>query len=180
MSSILKYIFVISCFLLCLIRNFAFLYDTQVSLLLFALFFTVCADYFLIFTDKILTGILLFVLVQLCYWFFLGGTWISLQKGLLLLTLFLLPLAYFSEILIFPAVLYLGCLCANIRLAQKHKKYSALSGLTLLFLCDVHLGLANLPLYISLPSSACYSFAARILWFFYLPSQLLLSLSARK
>ena len=61
MSSILKYIFVISCFLLCLIRNFAFLYDTQVRLLLFALFFTVCADYFLIFTDKILTGILLFL-----------------------------------------------------------------------------------------------------------------------
>ena len=178
MSSILKYIFVISCFLLCLIRNFSSLYNTQARLLLCALFFTVCADYFLIFTDEILTGILLFILVQLCYWFFLGGTWISLRKRFLLLTLFLLPLVYFSEILILPAVLYFSCLCANIRLSQKHKKYSVLSGLTLLFLCDVHLGFANLPLYFSMPSSAWYSFAARILWFFYLPSQLLLSLSS--
>lgn len=171
------YIFIFFCFLLCMIRHFPFLHIPQMRLLPCALFFTVCADYFLIFTDSVHTGVLLFCLVQLCYRIFLGGTWKSLLKSSLFIFLFLLPLAYLSDVILVSAACYLVLLCTNIHLARIRKNFRLLLALTLMFLCDIHVGIANLPEYLALPPSVWYSFSARLFWFFYLPSQFLISSS---
>lgn len=173
--SIAKYIFILFCFILCLIRNFPHLCIPQMRFLPCALFFTACADYFLIFTDSVWTGILLFCMVQLCYRLFLGGRWLPLLKGSLLVFPFLLPLASLSDSILIPTLFYLGCLCANLQLARKQKNFRLLLALTLMLFCDLHVGIANLPRYLALSPSVWCSFAAHIFWFFYLPSQLLIS-----
>lgn len=170
-----KYIFVLSCFILCLIRNLPLLHIPQMRLLPCALFFTACADYFLIFTDSIPTGVLLFCLVQLCYHLFLGGTWKPLLKASFFASLFLLPLAYLTDAILVPVFFYIGCLCANISLARNQKNFRLLLALTLMLFCDIHVGISNLPVYMEVPPSIWYSFSAHIFWFFYLPSQLLIS-----
>ena len=175
MYSIIKYSFILSCFLFCLLKNRPLQNYPQMRLLICALFFTACADYFLIFTNYFLTGILLFCLVQLCYRLFLGGNWNSLLKNSLFALLFLLPLAYFSEIILLPAAIYIGFLYANISLAKHQKNFSLLTAFTLMFLCDIHVGFANLPQYLNLLPAAWSSFSSNILWFFYLPSQFMIS-----
>lgn len=176
MYFIAKYIFILFCFTLCLIQSFPHLHIPQTRFLPCALFLTACADYFLIFTDSFQTGVLLFCLVQLCYRLFLGGRWLPLIKGSLAASLLLLPLAYFSDTILIPAFLYIGFLSSNIRLARTQKNFQLLLALTLMLLCDLHVGFANLPFYLKLPSSAWYSFSAHVFWFFYLPSQFLISI----
>lgn len=174
MYFVAKYIFILFCFILCLIRNFPFLRIPQVRFLPCALFFTACADYFLIFTDSARTGVMLFCLVQLCYRLFLGGRWLPLLKGSFFASLLFIPFAYFSDATLISALFYIGCLCANIRLARNQKNFRLLLALTLMFFCDIHVGIANLPGYLELPPSVFSSLASHIFWLFYLPSQLLI------
>lgn len=97
MYSIIKYSFILSCFLFCLLKNRPLQNRPQMRFVICALFFTACADYFLIFTNYFLTGILLFCLVQLCYRLFLGGNWNSLLKNSLFALLFLLTGIFFRN-----------------------------------------------------------------------------------
>lgn len=172
MYFLIPYIFILSCFLLCLIRNYPLLRIPRVRFLPCALFLTACADYFLIFTDSFLTGVLLFCLVQLCYRLFLGGAWKPFLKCSLLALPFLILLGSFSEALLVPSLFYIGCLFGNIRLSRSRKNFRLLFAFTLMLLCDVHVGIANLPRYLVLQPSFFYLFASRIFWIFYLPSQL--------
>lgn len=171
---VVNYIFILSCFVLCLIRSFPLLHIPQMRFLPCALFFTACADYYLIFTASAFKGVLLFCLVQICYRLFLGAPWRPFFRNSLLSLAILLPLGYASDPLLIPSLFYIGCLCANIRLARNQKNFRFLLALTLMLFCDIHVGIANLPGYLELPSSFCYSFAAHVFWLFYLPSQLLI------
>ncbi len=67
MNPAVKYTFIILCFSMCLIKNIRKLRLNSVRCLLAGLFFTVLADYFLVFTYNFIPGILLFCIVQFCY-----------------------------------------------------------------------------------------------------------------
>ncbi|WP_434311593.1 hypothetical protein [Hominifimenecus sp. rT4P-3] len=161
-------------------------YEKATPLLTQALFFTVCADYFLIFSNYYLPGILFFILVQntyrrflsapFAYWFCSG----SAMMGILLLASRFFPIA-FDFVNAFSAF-YGGCLLANLLYSAKKGPGWFTLSLTLLLLCDFHVALGHLFFY----PSALYpswlitwtSLTPFLIWGFYLPAQILLAAHA--
>ena len=151
------------------------------QLVALALCFTVAADWFLLVrNDRYAVGIALFLCVQTVYYLRLrrmgAGAACPLRAGLALglgVGLYLLRLASPVNLL---AGLYFSQLLSNTVLAWRSGRPGRLFavGLTLFVGCDVCVGLFNaLP-----PGSPPYSAASVGMWFFYLPSQVLITLSA--
>lgn len=176
----LKYSGVLLCFLYVLLRSF---YGGP-KLLVPALALTAAADLFLLILDRFyLAGVLLFCIVQLLYMLhlrFTGGR-LALYLRLPLaaaagLAVWLLDLYSPLNLL---AALYFSQLLSSAVLAwffpKKGRRFFAL-GLALFVCCDICVGLFNLgPL---LPVGL-YRAAAFSMWLFYLPSQVLVALSAQ-
>ena len=147
-----------------------------------ALALTAGADWFLLVrNDNYAVGIALFLCVQTVYYLRLRRNGISgaypLRAGLALaagLGLYALRLASPLNLL---AALYFSQLLSNTVLAwtQKGRRWRIFAaGLTLFVGCDVCVGLFN-----TLPaSSPLYPAASVGMWLFYLPSQVLIALSA--
>lgn len=146
-----------------------------------ALALTAGADWFLLVrNDRYAAGIALFLCVQTVYYLRLrrmgAGAAYPLRAGLALglgAGLYLLRLASPVNLL---AGLYFSQLLSNTVLAWRAGRPGRLFavGLTLFVGCDVCVGLFNaLP-----PGSPPYSAASVGMWFFYLPSQVLITLSA--
>lgn len=145
-----------------------------------ALALTAGADWFLLVrNDHYAVGITLFLCVQTVYYLRLrrvkvDSAW-SLRSGLALaagLVLYLLNMASPVNLL---AGLYFSQLLSNTVLAWTQPGWRLFAlGLTLFVGCDVCVGLFN-----ALPaSSPPYPAAAMGMWLFYLPSQVLIALSA--
>ena len=147
-----------------------------------ALALTAGADWFLLVrNDRYAAGIALFLCVQTVYFLRLrragaGSVW-PLRAGLALaagLGLYILRLASPVNLL---AGLYFSQLASNtilawMRAGRPWRRFAA--GLTLLVGCDLCVGLFNvLP-----PASSLYPAVSIGMWFFYLPSQVLIALSA--
>ncbi len=145
----------------------------------YLLLLTSIADYFLIFTDWYLPGIVVFILVQMGYRRLLGTGTLPL--------LFFICLVFFLCILFFPAAdllvilafCYGICLMANLICSLRRRRFDYFGFFLLLLVCDLHVGLANLNSYYSLPQGILYSYQQAvppwIFWIFYLPSQLILA-----
>lgn len=151
-----------------------------------ALVFSLCADYFLILTDDFLAGLILFAFAQICYCLLLGR---PLKSILLTALAFLAPLSVLifnqilpSDPLLLFSFFYASLLCGNIGSSLKQKKYWLALGLFLLLLCDLHVGIFNLPYYFDLskmPFLAGWADTSTLLiWLFYVPAQTMLSLMA--
>ena len=143
------------------------------------LLLTSVADYFLIFTDWYLPGILIFILVQLGYRRLLGA-------GVLPLLFLLCPVFFFcrlffpaADLLVVLAFCYGVCLLANLICSLRRRRYDYFGFFLLLLVCDLHVGLANLSAYYTLPQGMLSSYQQTvppwIFWIFYLPSQLILA-----
>lgn len=195
MDSAVIYLFIFSCFLTSLYLTRHTFYSHTEILISLGLFFTVCADYFLFFTRGYLPGILLFCMVQLCYRRYAGLSPVRARTsekisflpagfppiGLLfaavILTDILFPKA--NAILIgASSLLYLVLLLENMVLSCRRKDFLLLHALTLMLLCDLHLGIYHMPSYLPLPSFLQLDVTWRLIWFYYLPSQLLLACCA--
>lgn len=146
-------------------------------LVLPALLCTAGADWFLLVRgDHLAVGLILFLGVQTLYLLrlrrFGAGCFFSL-RSLLTLALgaaaFLLRLATPLNLL---AALYFSQLLSNTILAWSARRRLFAAGLTLFVCCDLCVGLFNLGL--------VYSFASVGMWLFYLPSQVLIVLSAKE
>lgn len=164
--------------LLCLVFSLVWGRDRLVPL---ALLFTAGADWFLLVRgDRFLLGVLLFLVVQTIYllrlrrggagpsWWLRGG--IALLLGLLLFSINL------ATPLNLAACLYFSQLLSNTLLAWAGRRRLFALGLTLFVGCDLCVGLFNsglLPAALSQPVSVG-------MWFFYLPSQVLISLSSKE
>ena len=151
-----------------------------------ALFFTVCADYFLVFSNRYLPGILFFLLVQNMYrrflrapfpfWFCCG----SAAMGLLLLfsRLYRFP---FDSVSAFSAI-YAGCLLANLAFSLKKGPGWFSLSLTLLLFCDFHVALGHLSDYLASPFpgwlAGWVGATPFLIWGFYLPAQVILAAHA--
>ena len=152
------------------------------QVLITALFFTLAADYFLCFADYFTPGVFLFCLVQLCYNYYLHRTVNSFiasgLTGILLLSclgiLFKLPL----DSTAFAAAFYFACLISNVFIAWRLIPDQFTFSITSLLFCDIHVGIYNLPLYLSVIPEPLLFYSRRLalygIWLFYIPGLFLL------
>ncbi len=196
MDSAIIYLFIFSCFLTSLYLARHTFYSHTEILISLGLFFTVCADYFLFFTRGYLPGILLFCMVQLCYRRYAGLAPVRARTASKKISF--LPAGFSPISILFAAViltdilfpetdailigasslLYLVLLLENIVLSCRRKDFLLLHALTLMLLCDLHLGIYHMPSYLPLPSFLHLDVTWKLVWFYYLPSQLLLACCA--
>lgn len=150
------------------------------KLVALALVFTTAADWFLLIqNDHLIVGVALFLCVQTLYLLRLhrvsgrfGWGLRGIFAAALLLALFPLKLATPLNLL---AVFYFSQLLSNTVLAWRHPAMRRFAlGLTLFVGCDICVGLFNA---VPLPSNV-FSIVSIGMWFFYLPSQVLIALSA--
>ena len=188
-SDLLKYASVLLCFVNALLTGKESFEKKDTALLQAAMFVTVIADSFLLFTNYFLLGVCLFCIVQLIYIirhsrYSKFQTNIFNLSGAVLISVALIWVM--SSGIGEKAIAIAGCLYAFLTFfsvytafgaaKQKHypKKTIALinAGLWLLMLCDINVALYN--------TIAPNHITGLLIWFLYLPSQLLLSMSARK
>lgn len=159
-----------------------------------ALFTTVCADYFLVYSDNVhpLPAMLFFSVTQLCYF---GRLYLTdscpkrrrvqlfLRVGLsafaLLLTVLILGES--TDALALVSMFYYANLILNVIFAFVGRQDTLLAiGLLLFLLCDTCVGLGNLYAYLPVNEAALnrvlYGYC-NLAWVFYSPSQVLLALS---
>ncbi len=148
-----------------------------------ALLFTAGADWFLLIRNEhLLLGVTLFLCVQALYFLRLhraGGSrhllWLRLALAIVF-TLAPLLIPDMATPLNLLAMLYFSQLLSNAILAWTLPTMRTFAlGLTLFVGCDICVGLFNT---FSLPS-AVFFFVSIGMWFFYLPSQVLIALSAQ-
>lgn len=145
-----------------IINNFIYLIINQVNKkAILASLFTVIADYFLLFTNYYVFGISCFIIVQYCYMELLDYKTTNFFYILILFPLN--PLIITTTIYV---ILSISNLITSFKLINhsKHHKYLFLTILFLL-ICDIFVSLTN----INIQTFACFN---KIIWIFYLPSQL--------
>ena len=129
--------------------------------------------------DRLLLGVGLFLVVQALYALRLYRANARWGWGLRLVLALVFPLALFPLRLVTPlnvlALLYFSQLVSNTLLAWRTPSLRRFAvGLTAFIGCDICVGLFNA---IPLPAGAFFLVSVGM-WFFYLPSQVLIALSA--
>ena len=190
LSDPVKYSGIILCFVNSLIF-FVKKRGTDRLIITAALFFTVCADAFLLFTGEFLPGLVFFCVVQTLYSVYT----VSDEKQLLIL---LIPLVLatgiicifydVADIFLFALLIYYAFAFAlnTYRSWKNYKKHPSVTGLlfaiglSLFVMCDLNVLFRNayemLNLQASLPKWT-YFVAMFFTWVFYLPAQVLISIS---
>lgn len=180
--------------LLCFIFSLFFLKkDNACSIISLALFFTICADFVLLFfaQQKVL-GLLFFCFVQIVYFFYISmyegkkGQKINLWARLFAIVLVELVIFFiFKNIfnfLAFLAIFYFVNLLFNLVFAFVNVNKNAFFavGLLLFVFCDIFVGLMQMDMFFDVSSSAffnfIYSIPFNIAWTFYIPSQVFIAL----
>lgn len=147
----------------------------QTSFVTIALFFAVCADYFLLFTNWLPIGILCFIAVQYIYKNILD---LKIEKTLnrinyksiffFVILQCILFILFQRNFLYIVAGEYACFLLRNTFICWWHKQKTGLPismAITFLFLCDCNVLLANV---------TEYPIFWRLIWIFYVPSQFIL------
>ncbi|MDO5519979.1 MAG: hypothetical protein Q4G58_05760 [bacterium] len=157
----------------------------DIFVLRLAIGFTLISDTFLLLTEYNEWGVSSFVVVQLCYWYRLhkyqmvdlGVTfllWIAVVVGISILRLSV-------DFLLLITSFYFICLLRNVIYSLVHRENKLFTiGLVLFLCCDVNVGLFNLTQYVSVPAEiyrVLYACSSVLIWVFYLPSQVCLSVS---
>lgn len=177
-ANFLKFVSIVLCFGLAIALYKCSGERIDSKFVVMALFVTVIADIFLIFTSYKLAGVLTFCLVQLIYLkrynhrLFNFGI-VVLTAGLI--ATFFLPLPTLTIMGATYAILILTCFFATFKTDLSRFNLKCVRvGMLLFILCDVYVALYNQ----LLSSSAYYQIAGNLIWIFYLPAQLLLAMSS--
>lgn len=168
-STYVKYIGIILCFLYALIEK-----KQHISI---ALLFTLLADYSLLVLDNYyLIGVICFIFVQLIYYFYLKKNSYSLfirTRIIIYILIITISLIIKLDLLSATTLIYFSTLLLNTISSYTNAKMKVFSmGLTLFVCCDICVGLYNI-----LPFGILYIIVSKLMWVFYLPSQVLISLS---
>lgn len=168
-SSLIKYLGIVFCFIYSMYNK-----NYLISL---ALFLTLLADLFLlIINDYYLLGVTIFNIVQIIYLYYLYTRSCKLYIPLrILLFIFIIVILYLNNFLTslnLIATFYFVNLCINFlsSLNDNELKYLSL-GLFLFILCDILVALFNI-----LSPGKLLSFVSYLMWVFYLPSQVLITI----
>lgn len=199
LSNYIKFTVVVLCFLYVL-SNGREKADGQLLFLRFAMFFTLISDTLILLLDYYFYGVLTFIIAQQFH-----GIRITVlkDKDKNLIKDFAIRILYQAAIsltivfllwkvnilingLLAASVFYFTCIFINtvrsIRSAvlcrDKKNVYSAV-GMMLFLLCDVNVGLFNLSDFLSVGPvyNIIYSLSSILMWAFYAPSQVIISLS---
>ncbi|MDP4089740.1 MAG: lysoplasmalogenase family protein [Bacillota bacterium] len=196
-SDNLKYITLLLCVSIALLTGKTALNLTDISLLQLGLILTAICDLCLLILDYFTIGVALFCIVQILYSFRyipdkVRSTIIYFATAfLVVLLIFLISEALFGRlnILILIALFYAVCLvtstgmaiygCSH-RLLPVPNRYLMAFGMIFFLLCDINVGLYNAVRMLGNPTGTLRSIgniSNFLMWFFYLPSQVMLSLS---
>lgn len=168
-SSYIKYLGIVLCFIYAIYNRKKY---QSISML-----FTLFADYFLLLQlDHYEIGLTSFILAQITYFYFLG----NIDKSYFNMFLFIRGFIIIAGTLILKAtsnlsllnelvLIYFSNLVFNCIQAYLVHNKTLTIGLALFICCDVCVGLFNI--------NAANSVAAFLMWFFYLPSQVLICLA---
>ncbi|WP_310604597.1 lysoplasmalogenase family protein [Anaerosporobacter sp.] len=192
-SSRVKYASIILCFLYAIYSK----KKERSAYILAGLFFTVISDYFLLFTKDFAWGMLSFCVTQTMY-----SIYCSKDKRQFLIKeviqicaiggiMLVLPQVVFIkiDIVIIVSAYYFIHLLSNVLfswICSKEGRYRKLFaiGMTLFLLCDIHVAMYNAGSYLNVSSShvyqKIYEVATVAMWFYYLPSQVLIAMVGRK
>lgn len=199
-SSVLKFSGIILCFLYLIImlifQNLKKDYfNKDRAIMAIALFFTVLADVFLLFTENNFTGICFFIIVQMLYLYRISkSNNISVKHCLIIyiiITCIILAVTLYInihiDIIVIAVSFYFICFINNIKLLINSNKVNDifryrffLIGMILFILCDINVGLYNIRNYIDINNNIINNiidFSEKAMWLFYLPSQVFLVLS---
>lgn len=196
-SSVIKYISIVICFLMSLLTGRKYLDKTDILLLQLGLFTTLIADFSLIFTDYIELGVGVFSIVHIVYVIRykrnkIRAILICLTVIFHIIVITYLILNYFISkidllfgVALFYSISLIFSFVGAIK-AYKHKsfpypnKYLIAWGMLLFLLCDINVGISNITRLTNNSIgiiSVLKNISGFLIWFFYLPSQVLLSLS---
>lgn len=176
--------------LLCLLFSLDSRKEKDGRIVCFALLFTAFADLFLLVLNRwYAVGVAVFCPVQVLYAFRLrrlGARPIPLplraavSLGVFLAVLFLRALDPVTALVCFyfPQLLCNAAESLTLFGTRKTRLFSL--GLILFVCCDVCVGLNNLSAYLPVRGTVLFSFVSVAMWAFYLPSQVLIVLSASK
>lgn len=150
-----------------------------------SLFFSLFADYFLIFTKLYFLGICMFLIVQICYCKIIQKNVFSMLgfgvAGSLIFSLICLLVSIDINSTAALAAVYFFCLLFNLYHSWKGQMGLFALGICLLLFCDIHVGIGNLTLYVELSRGgwldSWYRIAPSMVWVFYIPGQVLVTLS---
>lgn len=161
----------------------------QLSLIL-----VVFCDYILLFTSRYLWGVLLFSIIQVIYFLYIRSDFGLYRYYSIILFITALinftvqgqgfPIQFLEIISVFYFVSLVGNIIVSLHQIRKSsgtlREIGFTIGLILFLLCDINVGIVNLISYI--PDSwtfkwALYEFSTIIMWVFYLPAQMIITLS---
>lgn len=197
LSSVLKYISIILCFSISLLIGSNYLDKIDKLLLELGLLITLIADFLLLFTDYFTMGVGVFSIVHIIYAIRYERNRIKpvLIKFTVIFLVIIITYLVFNhffmkiELLFAMALFYAVSILNSVVKAIKtckHKlfpypnKYLIAWGMVLFLLCDINVGIFNITrMTYNLNSiiNLLYSISGVLMWFFYLPSQVLISLS---
>lgn len=167
-SSYIKYFGIILCLLNSILDK-----NTLISL---ALLFTLISDYFLLLTNNLLiVGVITFIIVQFIYLYYLYKNKCNNHIIVRIIFYLLSLLIAFSgrvSMLYVVAIIYFSTLLMNTISSYSNQALLLFSiGLSLFICCDICVGLHNICNY-----GLIYKVATTLMWIFYLPSQVLISI----
>lgn len=196
-SNLVKLASIMLCFSLSILTGKDYLNKGDKHLLQSGLFITMVADFLLLLTDYFTLGVGIFSIVHILYiiryernksklflirmiFFLLIILGIYLAVKFLIIEIKLL----FVAALFYAVALIISVIKAIKSYRHKlfpypNKNFIAL-GMVLFLLCDINVGIFNITILTNNPSditSLLYNISGLLMWFFYLPSQVLLSLS---
>lgn len=198
LSNILKFSSIILCFLYVCLTGKVRSNKRDTNILLLAMFFTVISDWFILIKDSYNLGLITFILVQSMYlvrihlYNNLKSILIAFIRNLLIsifVILIVIKVDIEPEVILILslAIVYLVTFIFNILdttilyiKIRRKDVFLFLLGLILFILCDINVGLFNLTNYIQMNPfiyDKIYPFVFLGMWFFYLPSQVILSVS---
>lgn len=143
----------------------------EITLVKVALFFTLICDFLLLFTNHPFFAVSLFCVVQLIYSYKFSTKKDSTAKYFYLILAVLPFIYYFTFKGPLVCVFYAFILLSNLIQAIKTRKPHLILAFSLFALCDLCVAIYNL---------TGIEFFHLLIWIFYTPSQLLLSLSSAK
>jgi hypothetical protein len=175
-----KFAFIACCLAVAVISFFRCTSKKEWAWLVGGLSFTVLADYFLVLRNEHLLGIAAFCFAHICY----IARAIEFKKrqiayALVFLSAWLCGI-FFDIVVVAGLYALLFGINIYVNFKAKHRPkfnyYAVLAGLILFALCDINVMLFNLPVYLGVTN--IFPWAFTLIWVFYLPSQLLLAVSA--
>ncbi|MEW9094060.1 MAG: lysoplasmalogenase family protein [Clostridiaceae bacterium] len=196
-SDNIKYICIILCFIISLMTGKDSFNRRDVLLLQGGLFFTVLADLCLLIRDYFTLGVVFFSIVQILYSIRYEFTKVKLTLLRFIAISYIVIIVYLMvnfwiiefDLLFAVVFFYLLCLITSITRAIKAcknniypspNKYMIILAMLLFLLGDINVGLYNIARLINLSGelpTLLNNTSGLLIWIFYLPSQVLLSLS---